>query len=57
MARYRKKVADQLAAEKNRMHKLLDDAGIKLGGLVSGINGKAAKAIVDGLIDGGRRSN
>ncbi|MDQ1316341.1 MAG: transposase [Pseudomonadota bacterium] len=52
VSRYRKKVADQLAAEKNRMHKLLDDAGIKLGGLVADINGKAAKAIVDGLIDG-----
>lgn len=52
VARYRKKVADQLAAEKNRMHKLLDDAGIKLGGLVADINGKAARAIVDGLIDG-----
>ena len=52
VTRYRKKVGDQLAAEKNRMHKLLDDAGIKLGGLVSDINGKAAKAIVDGLIDG-----
>jgi transposase len=52
VSRYRKKVADQLAAEKNRMHKLLDDAGIKLGGLVADINGKAAKAMVDGLIDG-----
>lgn len=52
VSRYRKKVADQLAAEKNRMHKLLDDAGIKLGSLVADINGKAAKAIVDGLIDG-----
>jgi transposase len=52
VARYRKKVGDQLAAEKNRMHKLLDDAGIKLGSLVADINGKAARAIVDGLIDG-----
>ena len=52
VARYRKKVGDQLAAEKNRMHKLLDDAGVKLGGLVADINGKAARAIVDGLIDG-----
>lgn len=51
VARYRKKVGDQLAAEKNRLHKLLDDAGIKLGGLVADINGKAARAIVDGLID------
>jgi transposase len=51
VTRYRRKVGDQLAAEKNRMHKLLDDAGINLGGLVADINGKAARAIVDGLID------
>lgn len=52
VSRYRKKLVAMLAAEKNRLHKLLDDAGIKLGGLVADINGKAAKAIVDGLIDG-----
>lgn len=52
VTRYRRKVSAQLAAEKNRMHKLLDDAGIKLGGLVADINGRAARAIVDGLIDG-----
>ena len=43
--------ATNWAAEKKRLHKLLDDAGIKLGGLVADINGKAARAIVDGLID------
>lgn len=52
VSRYRKKLVAMLAAEKNRLHKLLDDAGIKLGGLVADINGKAAKDIVDGLIDG-----
>lgn len=52
VSRYRKKLVAMLAAEKNRLHKLLDDAGIKLGGLVADINGKAAQAIVDGLIDG-----
>ncbi len=41
-----------LAAETNRLHKMLDDAGIKLGGLVADINGQAARAMVDGLIDG-----
>lgn len=51
VSRYRKKLVAMLAAEKNRLHKLLDDAGIKLGGLVADINGKAATAIVDGLID------
>jgi transposase len=52
LSRYRKKLVALLAAEKNRLHKLLDDAVIKLGGLVADINGKAAQAIVDGLIDG-----
>lgn len=52
VSRYRKKLGDMLAAEKNRLHKLLDDAGIKLGGLVADINGRAASDIVDGLIDG-----
>lgn len=52
VSRYRKKLCTMLAAENNRLHKLLDDAGIKLGGLVADINGQAATAIVDGLIDG-----
>ncbi len=52
ISRYRKKLIGTLSAEKNRMHKLLDDAGIKLGGLVADINGKAAQAIINGLIEG-----
>ncbi len=48
MSRYRKK----LAGVKNRMHKLLDDAGIKLGGVVSDINGVSAKRMIEGLIAG-----
>lgn len=52
VSRYRRKLQANLAAETNRLHKLLDDAGIKLGGLVADINGQAARAMVDGLIDG-----
>lgn len=52
VSRYRRKLENNRAAETNRLHKLLDDAGIKLGGLVSDINGQAASAMVDGLIDG-----
>ena len=52
VSRYRHKLEANLAAETNRLHKILDDAGIKLGGLVSDINGQAARAMVDGLIDG-----
>jgi transposase len=52
VSRYRRKVEANVTAETNRMHKILDDAGIKLGGLVSDINGHAARAMVDGLHDG-----
>lgn len=52
VSRYRRKVQANLAAEANRLHKILDDAGIELGGLVADINGQAARAMVDGLIDG-----
>lgn len=40
------------SAEVNRLHKVLDDAGIKLGGVVSDINGVSATAMVKGLIEG-----
>jgi transposase len=52
ISRYRHKLVATQAAETNRMHKLLDDAGIKLGGLVADLKGKAASALVDGLIEG-----
>ncbi len=52
VSRYRRKVEANVTAETNRMHKILDDAGIKLGGLVSDLNGRAAHAMVDGLLDG-----
>ena len=43
-----------LAGEKNRLHKLLDDAGIKLGGVVADIDGVCASKMVEGLIAGGK---
>ena len=52
VSRYRKKVSDMLAAEKNRRPLLLDDAGIKLGGVVADINGVSAKRMIEGLIAG-----
>lgn len=42
----RKKLAGTLAGEKNRLHKVLDDAGIKLGEVVSDINGVSARAMI-----------
>jgi hypothetical protein len=43
-----------LAGEKNRLHKLLEGAGIKLGGVVADIDGVCASKMVEGLIAGGK---
>jgi transposase len=53
LTRYRKKLSGMLSAEKNRLHKVLDDAGIRLGCVVTDIDGVSARAMVEALIDGG----
>lgn len=40
LSRYRRKLSAMRASEVNRLHKILDDGGIKLGGVVSDINGR-----------------
>ena len=40
------------AREVNRLHKIFDDGGIKLGGVVSDIDGVSARAMVSALIEG-----
>ena len=52
VSRYRRKLNTMRASEINRLHKLLDDGGIKLGGVVSDINGVSAREMVAGLIEG-----
>lgn len=52
LSRYRRKLNAMRASEVNRLHKFLDDGGIKLGGVVSDINGVSARAMVAGLLDG-----
>ena len=51
VSRYRRKLSAMCASEVNRLHKLLDDGGIKLGAVVSDINGVSARAMVKGLIE------
>jgi hypothetical protein len=46
------KIDCDLGREKNRLHKLLDDAGIKLGGVVSDIDGACARKMAEGLTAG-----
>ena len=53
MTRYRRKLSGMLAGEKNRLHRVLDDAGIRLGCVVTDIDGVSARAMVEALISGG----
>jgi transposase len=52
VARQRQKLGGMLSSEKNRLHKLLADAGIRLNVLVSDIHGQAGRAMVKALIEG-----
>lgn len=52
LARQRQKLVGQLASEKNRLHKILTDSGIRLGVVVSDLHGKSARLMVKALIDG-----
>jgi transposase len=52
VSRYRQKLSQMQASEKNRLHKLLDDAGIKLGAVVADIDGVSARAMIEGLLAG-----
>ncbi|AMO54547.1 IS110 family transposase [Endozoicomonas montiporae CL-33] len=52
LTRRRDTVVKQIATEMNRLHKTLDDSGIRLGGLISDINGKSGQRMINALIDG-----
>ena len=52
VTRQRQKPVGQLSAEKNRLHKLLTDSGIRLGVVVSDIHGQSARAMVKAIIAG-----
>lgn len=52
VARYRQKLVAMLAAEKNRLSKVLADAGVRLGVVVSDINGRSARRMIAALIGG-----
>lgn len=52
IARQRQKLVSQLAAEKNRLHKVLTDSGIRLGVVLSDLHGKSARAMIKAIIAG-----
>jgi transposase len=52
MNRYSIKLTQDLAGEKNRLHKILEDANIKLSSVVSDIDGVVASKLIAGLVEG-----
>lgn len=52
ISRQRQKLVGQLASEKNRLHKVLTDSGVRLGVVVSDLHGQSARAMVKAIITG-----
>lgn len=52
LVRYKKKLTQFIAAEKNRMIKTLEDCNIKLSSVVSDVQGVSATKMVNAIIDG-----
>lgn len=51
LTRYRTRLLDERSAAANRLHKLLEDANIKLSSVVSDIQGVSARLMIAALID------
>ena len=52
LVRYKRKVVDQAASEKNRIIKLLEDANIKLSSVLTNVDGATGTKIINDLIAG-----
>jgi transposase len=52
LVRYRKKVVGQIASEKNRIIKILEDANIKLSSVLSNIDGTVGTNVINDIING-----
>jgi len=52
LVRYRKSMIEERAREFNRIQKVLEGANIKLGSVVSNIEGKSATAMIDAIVSG-----
>ncbi len=52
IAHYRQKVVGMLSAEKNRLHKVLADTGIRMNVRVADLHGKTARSMVKALVAG-----
>ncbi len=51
LSRRRQSLVKSLRLEKQRLHHCLDDAGIRLGGVVSDIDGVSAGEMIEGLLE------
>ncbi len=52
LTRYRKKIVEQIASEKNRLQKILEDANIKLSSVLSDTSGATATKIINAMLSG-----
>jgi len=52
IARYRKSLTEERAREINRLQKILEGANIKLSSIVTDINGKSSRMLLDTIISG-----
>ena len=52
LTRYRRKIVGQIASEKNRLQKILEDANIKLSSVVSDMSGATATRIITAMTEG-----
>lgn len=52
LVRYRRKITDQAASEKNRIIKILEDANIKLSSVLTNVDGVTGTKIINDLIAG-----
>lgn len=52
LTRYRKTVIQERSREAQRLHKVLEDTGIKLGNVATNILGKSGRAMLQALVDG-----
>lgn len=52
LVRYKKKIVGEIAREKNRIIKVLEDANIKLSSVLTKVDGAVGNRIIDALIEG-----
>jgi len=52
LTRYKRKIIQQIAAEKNRIQRILEDANIKLSSVVSNVNGATSQKIIKAMLNG-----